>query len=357
MNDNKDVVVVNNEKSALVAMEFNEQQVDLIKRTVAKGTTNDELALFLYTCKKTGLDPLIRQIYAVKRNSRNGAVMAIQTGIDGYRLIAERSGKYAPGKEPTFKYDKDGKLFSATAYVNKLVGGTWHEVAATAINSEYVNATNPIWIKMPHAMLSKCAESLVLRKAFPAEMSGVMTNEEMSQADVQVINHHTEPAKVVEVEQVDDIKAEQEAKEKEEIAKKVAEAKAKLASAGIEAKKVEIEGMGGARIAEGIAKMTATEAVKHTESGLQFVEGEIAALYPPKNPKGPTSVKVLGSTEYFKTFDAKLVALLNEYKAEGVEVRLHYLTEEKGGYVNHFIKVIDKMERPTPTPMEEEAPF
>lgn len=353
MNDNKEIAVVNSEKSALVAMEFNEQQVDLIKRTVAKGTTNDELALFLYTCRKTGLDPLIKQIYAVKRNSKNGAVMAIQTGIDGYRLIAERTGKYAPGKEPTFKYDKDGKLFSATAYVNKFVGGTWHEVAATAINSEYVNATNPIWIKMPHAMLSKCAESLVLRKAFPAEMSGVMTNEEMEQAGPVVAhaevvntpkNTHKQPVEAVDVTPVDDIAKEQQEKEKQELAAKVAEAKAKLANAGIEATKV-------------TPVETPKEASKVITDGLQVVRGEIVNIYPPKNPKGPTSVKVLGCNEYFKTFDAKLVTLLQDLKSQGVEVRMQYLTEEKNGYVNHFVKLIDKMERPMPSPMEEEAPW
>ena len=78
MNENKEVAVINAEKHEIVSMSFNEEQVELIKKTVAKGTTNDELALFMYTCKKTGLDPLIKQIYAVKR----AGTMAIQTGID-----------------------------------------------------------------------------------------------------------------------------------------------------------------------------------------------------------------------------------------------------------------------------------
>jgi len=174
----------------IVPQEFGREQIDLIKQTVAKGTTDNELKLFLYTAKRTGLDPLLKQIHAVKRWSKadNREVMAIQTGIDGYRLIAERTGKYAPGKEPTYTYDDKGGIVSATAYVKKLAGGEWHESGATAFLEEYAGRTkdgkpNTMWAKMPHVMIAKCAEALALRRAFPAEMSGVCTFEEMGQEE------------------------------------------------------------------------------------------------------------------------------------------------------------------------------
>jgi len=156
------------------------EQTDLIKKTVCKGATNDELALFLYTAKRTGLDALAKQIHAVKR----GGVMTIQTGIDGYRLIADRTGKYAPG--PISVVMNGAKVESATASVKKLVAGVWHDVTATAYYAEYASESSPMWKKMPRLMISKCAEALALRRAFPAELSGLYTVEEMGQADVTV---------------------------------------------------------------------------------------------------------------------------------------------------------------------------
>ena len=169
---------------------WSKEQIDLIKRTVAKGASDDELALFLYQAKRTGLDPLTKQIHAIKRwSSRDGReVMSIQTGIDGYRLIADRTGVYTPGRETVYGYEPSGNLESATAYIKKLVGQEWHEVSATAFYTEYLQTTKEgkpmgLWAKMPRLMLAKCAEALALRRAFPAELSGLYTIEEMSQAD------------------------------------------------------------------------------------------------------------------------------------------------------------------------------
>ncbi len=175
----------------LATTDFSGEKIELIKQTVAKGATNLELELFLHACKRTGLDPLMRQIYAIKRwNAKSQKEeMAIQTGIDGYRLIADRTGCYAGSDDPIFEGDYEGihpRLARVT--VHKFVNGTRCTFSASARWDEYVQLSREgkptaMWQKMPYCMLGKCAEALALRKAFPAELSGVYTHEEMMQAD------------------------------------------------------------------------------------------------------------------------------------------------------------------------------
>jgi phage recombination protein Bet len=198
-NMNKVAVMPNSYETANVDSHFNAKQIDILKNSICRGVTNDEFEVFLMACVKTKLDPFMRQIYAVKRkaklpNGSWGETMTIQTGIDGYRLIAERTERYAPGVEPTYTYDEKGGLLSATAYIKKQTAdGTWHLVSSSAYIDEYCQTftdratgekkASGMWGNMPRTMLAKCAEAQALRKAFPAEMSGVYTKEEMQQAD------------------------------------------------------------------------------------------------------------------------------------------------------------------------------
>lgn len=179
------------------------EKLSLIKQTVAKGATDLELELFLHACRRTGLDPLMKQIYCIKR----GANMAIQTGIDGYRLIADRTGQYAGSGEPQYSIGMDGYPEVASVTVTKLVGSTPCLFSASARWDEYRQESSPMWKKMPFLMLGKCAEALALRKAFPAELSGVYTHEEMMQADTEqpsrgdvvMANKQTAHAKIAEL--------------------------------------------------------------------------------------------------------------------------------------------------------------
>jgi phage recombination protein Bet len=174
------------------AQMFGAAEMEVIKSVIAKGATDAELKMFVAMSQKLGLDPLSKQIHCVKRRVKLpsgdwGDAMTIVVGIDGYRLVADRTQRYCPGRAPTYEYDDDGRVTSATAYVLKLAGGAWHEVSAIAFWDEYAQTNKDgqptaMWAKMPRLMLAKCAEALVLRRAFPAELSGVYTEDEMAQA-------------------------------------------------------------------------------------------------------------------------------------------------------------------------------
>ena len=166
------------------------KQVQLIKDTVAKGATDQELQLFLHVCAKTGLDPFMRQIHLIKRwdSTLQREVATIQTGIDGYRVVAERSGTYAGQDEPSFKMKEGSSIPEAvTVTVYRIIKNQRVGFAATAFYDEYVQTKKDgeptrFWRKMPRGQLAKCAEALALRKAFPNDLSGIYTHEEMEQA-------------------------------------------------------------------------------------------------------------------------------------------------------------------------------
>jgi phage recombination protein Bet len=159
-------------------------QIELLKRTICRGATDDEFKLFIHAVNHTRLDPFMRQIHAVKRYNKttDRMEMVIQTGIDGFRLIAERTGKYAGSDDPVVDDEKNPTRATVTVY--KMMSGQRCPFTATARWDEYYPGEKQgfMWKKMPCLMLGKAAESLALRKAFPAELSGLYTDEEMEQA-------------------------------------------------------------------------------------------------------------------------------------------------------------------------------
>lgn len=158
----------------------------------------EDILFFLQTAQKLGLDPSLRQIYPVYRwDGRLGRErMVIQTGIDGLRLVAQRSKQYGGQDDIVFKVEdifnpitgETIKQLVAVATVYKIVGNTrmpvsasarWHEYAQKAKRKDGTEYYIGMWESMPYNQLAKCAEALVLRKGFPQDLSGIYITEEM----------------------------------------------------------------------------------------------------------------------------------------------------------------------------------
>ncbi len=190
-------------RSSLVLRErLTPDQVELLKKTVAKGANDDEFALFLHMCERTKLDPFAKQIYCLKRRTMDDEgkwvdAMVTQVGIDGFRLVAERTGDYCGQTAPQF-FDAagnarevwlDSKKPPLACKVGVLKRGFTEPLYAIALYDEYVQRKrdglpNRQWKEKPTIMLAKCAEAMALRKAFPNDLSGVYTDDELPVGEV-----------------------------------------------------------------------------------------------------------------------------------------------------------------------------
>lgn len=167
-------------------------QLDLIRKTIAKDATPDELKLYLYDCQRQGVHPLDKLIHFTKRSGRYTPV----TSIDFMRMRAAETNEYAGSDVPLFAdtdgvwsslWIKDSPPVAAMVTVWRLVQGTRCKFEAVARWAEYKPESNDfMWRKMPATMLAKCAEALSLRKGFPKQLAGLYAREEMAQAESPV---------------------------------------------------------------------------------------------------------------------------------------------------------------------------
>lgn len=170
---------------AATTWELDAQRVDLIKQSIMRGASPLELGLFLDLCRAKRLDPLTKQIYAIK-TSQGWQYFA---SIDGLRVIAQRSGEYAGQVGPEW-FGPDGEWVDvwlqpqspAAARVGVLRRGWSTPMWGVATFKSY-GKQSPIWGKMADVMLAKCAESVALRKAFPDDLSGLYVREEFRDTD------------------------------------------------------------------------------------------------------------------------------------------------------------------------------
>lgn len=187
---------------------FTAEQRQMIRDVCAPGASESEFAVFMEVARARRLNPLLKQIYIVKRwnGDLERNVWTPQTGIDGLRVIAERTGFYNGQDEAEFEYE--GKVIKL-ARVRVWKKGIDRPFVGVAHFSEYAQTKRgggltSFWAEKPHIMLSKCAEALAMRKAFPEDLSGLYVPEEMGSNEEREINpqplqQQASPARVVEI--------------------------------------------------------------------------------------------------------------------------------------------------------------
>jgi phage recombination protein Bet len=185
--------------------EFTPTQRAALAQIGVEDASDGDLQVFLTYAQRTGLDPWTRQLYMIGRNAKLkdangreywGQKYTIQASIDGLRIVAQRSGEYAGQVGPEW-CGPDGVWRDvwlsdtppSAARVGVLRRGWAQPQYAVAIFREYAGTTRDgsltqMWREKPAVMIAKCAEALALRKAFPHDLSGIYTADEMSKADV-----------------------------------------------------------------------------------------------------------------------------------------------------------------------------
>ncbi len=175
---------------------WSKEQIELIKRTVAKGASDDELKLFLHLASRYDLDPFTRQIWFIKY----GDDAHIFTGRDGFLHIAHRSGAFN-GMNTTLReepvpfeikfYNKREKRWEALKKPSQFVAvctvfrkDMEQPFKCEVWESEYSTGQG-LWPTKRRVMIQKVAEASTLRRAF--DISGLYLPEEVSENAVEVV--------------------------------------------------------------------------------------------------------------------------------------------------------------------------
>lgn len=185
----------------IVAMLRDRQLMATFRLQLCPDAFDDEWDWFLSVAEARRLNPVTGQIHLVIRGSGTYRKAVIQTGIDGFRLISQRTGK-DNGMGGPFWCGIDGEwrdVWTGPGYpvASKVLiyrKGAKHPYVGIAHFDEYVQTyvdkrgdgktkVSPVWKSRPAGQIAKCAEALARRMAHPQDLSGIYVDDEMDQAD------------------------------------------------------------------------------------------------------------------------------------------------------------------------------
>lgn len=154
--------------------QFDENKIALIRAKCAPNCTPTEFELLMHMADKYKLDPLVRQIWAVKYKD---APAAIFCGRDGFLEIAHRSGQFN-GMESGTRMEGDEMIGWCKVWRKDMEHPFYVEVYLKEYQKPIPYSGKPgLWQTMPRVMIQKVAESSALRRAF--SVSGLYCPEEM----------------------------------------------------------------------------------------------------------------------------------------------------------------------------------
>ncbi len=158
---------------------YSDEQVAIMKNTVAKGTTNIEFAYFLQVAQSYELSPFKKEVWCYKDSQNNVIVFA---GRDGHLAAAQKDSRWNGiasceirendnfraniplGKVThTFRLKDRGKLIGAYA-ICQPKGCDIRTIEV--IDFDTYNKGYATWKTDPAAMIKKVAETHVLKKAY-----------------------------------------------------------------------------------------------------------------------------------------------------------------------------------------------
>jgi phage recombination protein Bet len=161
-------------------------------------TTVESIILALSYCKARKLDPFKKNVHIVPVwNSQLGRMVdTIWPGIGELRTTAFRTGEYAGRGETVFGPDiteKVGKVEItypewAQVTVKRMIRGQIVEfcgprvywIETYAVKKRDDDSPNQMWQDRPRGQIDKCAEAAALRAAFPEEIGGDISAEEIN---------------------------------------------------------------------------------------------------------------------------------------------------------------------------------